>query len=468
MNDTGMNEFLAACAAPERLRLTVEISGGQIECALEQPFAVIGRDPRADIHIPDERLRSRHVFLQFINGRLVYLDLNQEVPPFRAGWLDPGQRVEFGHFAIRIPENTRSPDSGATVESELAHRETLTQILFDVSSRNISTTWRMKRPIALVGRSPICRIRLAGEQVSRIHCALVNTQRGLWAVDLKSTNGIAINGSPAAFGVLPEGSELQVCKFLISPRPLVKSAPNPDMLPIRVLTTPGKLEGLGVERPVGGESQHQDGEFFPSPLTIASPELQSRAADSDLAPVVLQLSRLQQHAFAQMQKLMAEQFQQSMSMFVDAFWAMQQEQSKQVRRELRQIRRMTRELSSLHGQLAELKSTNPGLAARSTEIIAPPRVLEATAPPVAKPTEQKTKGPIDKPQPASAPAPAPPPSSRPIRNSPADMHAWLNCRVAEIQQKRLSSWQRLMGLLQGKSVPESGPTPSTAAPGKEV
>lgn len=456
-----MDEFLAACAAPERLRLTVEIAGGQMECALRQPFAIVGRDPRADIHIPDERLRSFHVYLQFINGRLAFVDLNHELPPFRGGWLDPGQRVEFGRLAIRAPDDLLVSGSNGPGQSETDSRGNLNQILFDVSSRNVRTTWRMKRPVALVGKSPICRIRLAGEQVSRIHCALVNTPVGLWAVDLKSTNGIAINGTPRPFGVLPNGSQLQVCKFVISPRAPAQTSPNPGMLPIRVLPVTDPSAPADSATSISVQPQPSDSGFFPAPLTIASSESPARLSEAEMAPIVLQLSKMQQQAFGQMQKLMAEQFQQSMSMFVDAFWAMQQEQSKQVRRELRQIRRLTRELTSLQTQITQLQVTGVSGPARTEDSVPQPqRIVEPAIPPAPNPSPSKTKTVIEKPQTDRTASPASKSPSRPIRQSPADMHAWLNHRVARIQQKRQTSWQRLMSLLQGKSVPSGDPASS--------
>lgn len=457
MNDTGMDEFLAACAAPERLRLTVEISGGQIECALRQPFAIVGRDPRADVHISDERLRSLHVYLQFINGRLAFVDLNHELPPFRGGWLDPGQRVEFGRLAIRAPIDLLDGAPSQPGQSVGERRDGHPQILFDVSSRNVRTTWRMKRPVALVGKSPICRIRLAGEQVSRIHCALVNTPRGLWVIDLKSTNGIEIDGASRPFGLLPDSSRLQICKFLISPRGASQAAPNSEMQPIRALPSPDLADSGELSLSALGPPSAKDSGFFPPSVTIAGPDSQSRVGEADLAPVVLQLSKLQQQAFAQMQKMMADQFQQSMSMFVDAFWAMQQEQSKHVRRELRQIRKLTKELSSLQLQITELKSGGQRPATGTVEY--EPQIVDAKPASPPKQPDRKPKPVIEKPAADAAKSQAAPTSTKPIRNSPADMHAWLNHRVAEIQQKRLTSWQRLMGLLQGKSVPTASPAP---------
>ena len=42
---------------------------------LYQPFAVIGRDPRADIVLDHTRVSRRHVYLQIVNGRAFWVDL---------------------------------------------------------------------------------------------------------------------------------------------------------------------------------------------------------------------------------------------------------------------------------------------------------------------------------------------------------------------------------------------------------
>src|SRR5262249_30207065 len=54
----------------------------------------------------------------------------------------------------------------------------------------------------LVGRSPLCDIRIEDERVSSRHCAIKKGPRDLWLLtDLASTNGTTINGRTVPVGV---------------------------------------------------------------------------------------------------------------------------------------------------------------------------------------------------------------------------------------------------------------------------
>lgn len=215
----------------------------------------------------------------------------------------------------------------------------------------------------------------------------------------------------------------------------------------------------------------------------------------------MQLAELQQNLMMQMQQQMSDQFQQTMGFVVEAFMSMQREQTQVVKRELRRIRALTRELTSLQEQLVKSKVqtaaiTSPtaapsdlvslpisiassaflqltdGQLARSIE---PASILERERPVQSEPAPalESTSTPKhtetgfvqNEPIPASPPLSAAKEpidaaettSKRPAGQSPADMHAWLNERVATIQRRRQSSWQRLLNAIQGKSatgVPE--------------
>ena len=57
-----------------------------------------------------------------------------------------------------------------------------------------------------VGTGPSCEIRLADPTVSRLHCTLEVTPRGVHVVDLGSTNGVWIQGVRLEDGLLPVGA----------------------------------------------------------------------------------------------------------------------------------------------------------------------------------------------------------------------------------------------------------------------
>ena len=67
----------------------------------------------------------------------------------------------------------------------------------------------------LIGRGEDCFIRLASEEVSRHHCAVVPTSRGIRVRDLSSPNGTLVNNVPIETEIfLQPGDLLQVGPIL--------------------------------------------------------------------------------------------------------------------------------------------------------------------------------------------------------------------------------------------------------------
>jgi hypothetical protein len=151
---------------------------------------------------------------------------------------------------------------------------------------------------------------------------------------------------------------------------------------------------------------------------------------------------------------MADQFQQSMSLFVDAFWAMHREQSEQTRKELKRIRRLTRELTRLQAELAKFGPASMPQPDQAVKLPERPAALPSRSEPVglnSKATRPPSPSGEKIPEaPQSSATPTAPIFQKPGAQSPADMHAWLSARVTQIQRERQSSWQRLMSLFQAK------------------
>ena len=109
-----MDEFLEACGASGPLRLAVEeahpsASGaGAGARVLEQPFAVIGRDPRCDVVLDHPEVSPRHVYLQIVNGRLLFIDLGSRSGVSHAGkrrkvgWLARDEALRIGPYRVRL------------------------------------------------------------------------------------------------------------------------------------------------------------------------------------------------------------------------------------------------------------------------------------------------------------------------------------------------------------------------------
>src|SRR5579885_1489483 len=119
-----MISFLNACGFREPLRLVIDGPRG-VEGeprTLPQPFAVIGRDPRADVILDDLRVSRRHVYIQAVAGQVFWVDLESRTGTCdgtgtrTSGWLAAGGPLEIGPFVIR-----RAGDDAAA--GELGPRE---------------------------------------------------------------------------------------------------------------------------------------------------------------------------------------------------------------------------------------------------------------------------------------------------------------------------------------------------------
>ena len=68
----------------------------------------------------------------------------------------------------------------------------------------------------LVGRvAPPCRIKLDGKKVSKQHCAFRVAGRSLRVEDLKSSNGLFVNGRPATESELRARDRIVVGDFTL-------------------------------------------------------------------------------------------------------------------------------------------------------------------------------------------------------------------------------------------------------------
>ena len=68
----------------------------------------------------------------------------------------------------------------------------------------------LDRSMVVVGRHPLCDVRLDSLRISRHHCCMTQDKDELVVRDLGSTNGIRINGERVERGRLRAGDELSI------------------------------------------------------------------------------------------------------------------------------------------------------------------------------------------------------------------------------------------------------------------
>ena len=194
-------------------RLVVRIHGpqGARTLDLQQPFAVIGSDPAADIHLADDAVARRHWYLHAVDEGLFAIDLTtSEGRTDTVGrWLESGEEMEVGPFRLTV-QLTPAP-AGPPPRHKLTARERAiaSRPLMEVARDGetlITRHW--SRRLALAGTAPVCRIRFDSRSVAAVHCALYWDDQRLWVIDLVSDQGTLCHGERRRVAALSFG---EVC-----------------------------------------------------------------------------------------------------------------------------------------------------------------------------------------------------------------------------------------------------------------
>ena len=75
---------------------------------------------------------------------------------------------------------------------------------------------KVKKATNVVGREGTCDVYVESNQVSRRHCVLQVTERGLLVKDLDSTNGTFVNGIPMTDGYINAGDRLSLGTYVMT------------------------------------------------------------------------------------------------------------------------------------------------------------------------------------------------------------------------------------------------------------
>jgi pSer/pThr/pTyr-binding forkhead associated (FHA) protein len=483
---------LTACGASGPILLEVEGPGlpSAARLCFSRPYVLIGRDERADLVLDHDEVSRRHAYLQVIDGRFFFVDLESrtgtafEGVMTESGWLDDGQTIMVGPYTLRpSPVDVRGPSSGEDetrrVNPMLARSSEpydLPRVSLEFQSRSSGhSVWRMNPILALVGSSSRAKVRLLDSNVSKLHCALLRTPQGLWAVDLLGRGGIAVNGTALRSAKLNPGDLLGLGQVVV--RPTFEDASTPDEGAVALPWSGSSRETHGSSRrlPVVRTQGHA---ATPSPVPPASPPplpfpAQPLPTGTTLNTNEPALAMLLGH-FGQMQQQMLDQFQQQMMMMMQMFGGMHREQMGVMREELERLRELNNEMASIKAELAARPgpgaggaragadgptptvSPQPqqdgsyyiGGAARGTNGQHPPANARATAPPRPQPQAMAPAVGAARPDPGPAPGPEKADAVPPLEPV-ADVHDWLNERLTAITTEQQTRLQRVMSLFRG-------------------
>jgi pSer/pThr/pTyr-binding forkhead associated (FHA) protein len=453
-----MQSFLTACGLTAPLQLVVEspsVEGGELRL-FHQPFALIGRDSRADVVLDHARVSRRHVYLQVIEGRAFCVDLESRTGTRvdgemqKHGWLvRGGQPLCIGPYVIRRivdgglngnhPSEGKPPPVSPLIATSYTDASLPEVVLEFLNGPSQATSWPVRRVMSFIGSAAGCKFRLTDASVSRFHASFLRTSAGVWIVDLLGQGAITVNDVAVRFSHLADGDLLRIGRYQIRVRCWVgrQSSGNrsPDRASAKTFAQPRRRERLsnGLKSAnwpastipfVAGTEPANSAQFplaIPAVPSHAKPEIvissqatfpslkmaPSESAESMLVPLVNHFGDIQQQMF--------DQFQQAMAMMLQMFGTMHREQMEVIRGELDRLHDLTEEVHSLRNELAN--RTQEGSRLAPTGLAAAPKGLDE---PMA--TEPSTSGKsavssevFPKPKPARATAAS---SSQPVSSVP--------------------------------------------------
>ena len=443
MDTNLIDRFLAACGAsgPIPLRITCPGWTEPIVRKFHQPFVLLGRDPANDLCLHAPAVHPAHAYFQVLGGSVFAVDLFSETgthwPSSSAphGWLAPDHPIQIGPFTVQVAneelteeETFGPPRDWNPILSRSAQTSRIPMITLELlNTSDRQPPRRLNRLLAIVGSAAGCNVRLVSSTVSPVHCSLLRTPMGLWAVDLLGRDGIRVNGQAVRYAFVAHGDELHVGKFRLRVG-IEKLGPSVNgseyfTQPAHLRPAPSAPAGEGPGRPdvlpTTPDMQRANGSSDFTASSLADLMLMRRE-DTQLMPLIQQFHLMQQQMF--------DQFQQAMLMVVQMFTSMHREQAELVRKDLDRVHQLTLDLQALQAELRTVQGRK-------------------SSKPVPKPEGRQKENPL----PPRATAPLPTEEGKPPADAPDErIHAWLSDRIAAMQRDRQTQWQKIVRFLGGK------------------
>ena len=113
----------------------------------------------------------------------------------------------------------QDPRAGKTIRMAMPtdrRKQKLDTNYFFIPEASPSFKLKVKKVTNVVGREGTCDIYVESKQVSRRHCLLQVTERGLLVKDLESTNGTFVNGNPVTDGYINDGDRLSLGTYVMT------------------------------------------------------------------------------------------------------------------------------------------------------------------------------------------------------------------------------------------------------------
>lgn len=392
---------------------------------MTQDFAVIGRRADCDVRLPGTSVAPRHIYLQRLPEAMLAVDLGSPDFGRRTGVLGrpgrtfvdvvrPGESIRVGDYQVAVIFSIT--DRAPVVDDIPADGPPLPQFpepvacweLTNIKGDEAVIRRHVRHAVTLIGSGPLCRIRIAHASASSVHAGLVWAGRELVVVDLCSRTGVRVNDKPVRRERLKQGDELSIghCRGVIRYLPTSsRSGSTIEAEWTEAVQVPPELSSnaVGLEdsaRPTVFSSSTDDppcpvpSEQSPAPFeTISGTAMKPQYSEEFVLSLLAQFTAMQQQLLDQTHRLMSD---------------------------------VTTRLSVPPG----IASQPPDGISASTESHS-----ENCAPSSANSVEENEADPSV--------------AAQQIGSAKADVHAWLNQRLAGLESAppgRLAQlWERLMG-----------------------
>jgi hypothetical protein len=199
----------------DRIHVHIEGPEGPRDVVVDQPYAHVGYNPRAEVVLEGSGVRKRALFLLATKIGVYALNLDrQEAPLDEPGrWITSAEPIAVGPYQLTI-----SLASGKLATPGLpgladARAALPIPVLHIFGGGVLKDRRRLRHPLCLVGRRPQCFLQLRGEQVSSYHAALYWQDHRLWCLDLMSGNGTLLNGEAVVCSEVKLNDRLEVGEF---------------------------------------------------------------------------------------------------------------------------------------------------------------------------------------------------------------------------------------------------------------
>ena len=429
MDQALLDEFLGECGLTNSFRVEVDFKGDSASQIHEfrQPFLVIGRRAGSDMLLDHWLVSRRHAYLQLIEGRFFCVDLGSRTGTHggdateRSGWLEPGRAIQIGPYSVR-------PELPLVSDRDYPPLPIVNWTI--TSPTEDPSFWTMNRGIALIGRSPACRIRIPEAEVSRFHCSLVLTTSGVWVVDLLSQRPVIVNGHSVRLARLEAGDELQIGRHVLTPEydfaQITAAALRTVESPPPTVASLQRPNPLTDQLPALNPTVIGPGSDWNRPAPLLAGDDALKGLDPTVTSLVQQFGAMQQQMF--------DQFHQTMMMMFEGFAALHRETSGSIREEFDEVRRLSREIEALREETSKL--------AEATTISLQQPALQKANQLQPTPPNGHTPRPADLPK-----SPPPPKMVPPLPDPHVDIHAQLCQRLNLIESERQTRWQKILGMM---------------------